>query len=212
MGWLGIREDKIGEAVEGEAAQVLGRGICSWTICVNCDSVEKLLAEGNQIREHMKGGEAELGISYSLGDDELSDCSSKFDMTASSSDEDGEFVGRRGEKRHCEEAEIPEGGTTSGEGGWTALVSAADFVGKVFENKEKAYNAYKEFTLPRGFGVRKGDVGRSEGVIVWRNFFYHRQGRSSAKHYDRVDRVSEGGEARERNGLQGIAEDRLRQS
>ncbi|RYQ79720.1 hypothetical protein Ahy_Scaffold1g106590 isoform B [Arachis hypogaea] len=61
-------------------------------------------------------------------------------------------------------------------------------MGREFVGEEDAYLAYKEFARMRGFGVRKGDVGRVDGVLVRRDFFCHRQGTRHAKHYDRPER------------------------
>ncbi|RYQ99411.1 hypothetical protein Ahy_B07g087357 isoform H [Arachis hypogaea] len=41
----------------------------------------------------------------------------------------------------------------------------------VFNTEEEAYAAYKQFARLRGFGVRKGDVARVDGVLVRRDFF-----------------------------------------
>ncbi|QHN78176.1 Protein FAR1-RELATED SEQUENCE [Arachis hypogaea] len=72
---------------------------------------------------------------------------------------------------------------------WQVLVD--DFLGKEFATEEDAYAAYKEFAKFRGFGVRKGDVARVNGVLVRRDFFCHRQGTRHPKHYDRPERVRE---------------------
>ncbi|KAL4315573.1 protein FAR1-RELATED SEQUENCE 5-like [Arachis ipaensis] len=69
--------------------------------------------------------------------------------------------------------------------------STEDFVDQVFKTEEEAYAAYKQFARLRGFGVRKGDVARVDGVLVQREFFCHREGTRHAKHYDRPDRVRE---------------------
>ncbi|KAL4275246.1 hypothetical protein AHAS_Ahas20G0088000 [Arachis hypogaea] len=42
-----------------------------------------------------------------------------------------------------------------------------------------------------GFGVRKRDVARVNGVLVRRDFFCYRQGTRHPKHYDRPERVRE---------------------
>ncbi|RYR10853.1 hypothetical protein Ahy_B05g079329 [Arachis hypogaea] len=70
-------------------------------------------------------------------------------------------------------------------------VVANDFLGRQFATEEDAYAAYKEFAKLRGFGVRKGDVARVNGVLVRRDFFCHRQGTRHSKHYDRPERVRE---------------------
>ncbi|QHO41677.1 hypothetical protein HN873_015340 [Arachis hypogaea] len=49
-------------------------------------------------------------------------------------------------------------------------VFADDFLGRDFATEEDAYAAYKEFARLRGFGVRKGDVARVNGVLVRRDF------------------------------------------
>ncbi|XP_016164658.1 protein FAR1-RELATED SEQUENCE 5-like [Arachis ipaensis] len=77
------------------------------------------------------------------------------------------------------------------EGGLRQPVGANDFLGKEFATEEDAYAAYKEFAKIRGFGVRKGDVARVDGVLIRRDFFCHRQGTRHAKHYDRPERVRE---------------------
>ncbi|XP_015953802.1 protein FAR1-RELATED SEQUENCE 5-like [Arachis duranensis] len=56
------------------------------------------------------------------------------------------------------------------EGRLSRPVSAKDFLGKDFATEEDAYAAYKEFTKLRGFGVRKGDVSRVNGVLIRRDF------------------------------------------
>nr|XP_025662163.2 protein FAR1-RELATED SEQUENCE 5-like [Arachis hypogaea] len=70
-------------------------------------------------------------------------------------------------------------------------VVATDFLGKEFATEDDAYAAYKEFAKSRGFGVRKGDIARVNGVLIRRDFFCHRQGTRHAKHYDRPERVRE---------------------
>ncbi|RYR62332.1 hypothetical protein Ahy_A04g019824 [Arachis hypogaea] len=51
--------------------------------------------------------------------------------------------------------------------------------------------AAKDFLGKEGFGVRKGDVARVNGVLIRRDFFYHRQGTRHPKHYDRPERIRE---------------------
>ncbi|RYR13297.1 hypothetical protein Ahy_B04g070369 isoform B [Arachis hypogaea] len=46
--------------------------------------------------------------------------------------------------------------------------STDDFLDKVFSTEEDAYAAYKQFARLRGFGVRKGDVARMNGLLVWK--------------------------------------------
>ncbi|XP_020962749.1 protein FAR1-RELATED SEQUENCE 5-like [Arachis ipaensis] len=97
--------------------------------------------------------------------------------------------------------ENSEGGADDGDGSGDAddvaegclrrPVAAKDFLGKEFATKEDAYAAYKEFAKLRGFGVRKGDVARVNGVLIRRDFFCHRQGTRHPKHYDRHERVRE---------------------
>ncbi|RYR21703.1 hypothetical protein Ahy_B03g067027 [Arachis hypogaea] len=97
--------------------------------------------------------------------------------------------------------ENSEGGADDGNGSGDAddvaegclrrPVDAKDFLGKEFATEEDAYAAYKEFAKLRGFGVRKGDVARVNGVLLRRDFFYHRQGTRHPKHYDRLERVRE---------------------
>ncbi|RYR61180.1 hypothetical protein Ahy_A04g018307 isoform B [Arachis hypogaea] len=70
-------------------------------------------------------------------------------------------------------------------------VTAKDFLGKEFATEDDAYAIYKEFAKLRGFGVRKGDVARVNGVLIRRDFFCHRQGTRHPKHYDRPERVRE---------------------
>ncbi|RYR21876.1 hypothetical protein Ahy_B03g067179 isoform B [Arachis hypogaea] len=77
------------------------------------------------------------------------------------------------------------------EGGLSRPVDTQDFSGKEFATEEDAYAAYKEFAKLRGFGVRKGDVARVNGVLIRRDFFCHRQGTRHPKHYDRPERVRE---------------------
>ncbi|XP_016195919.1 protein FAR1-RELATED SEQUENCE 11-like [Arachis ipaensis] len=77
------------------------------------------------------------------------------------------------------------------ENGLRRPVSAKDFLGKEFATEEDAYAAYKEFAKLRGFGVRKGDVARVNGVLIRRDFFYHRQGTRHPKYYDRPERLRE---------------------
>ncbi|KAL4390698.1 hypothetical protein AHAS_Ahas03G0171100 [Arachis hypogaea] len=43
-----------------------------------------------------------------------------------------------------------------------------DFIDKIFSTEEEAYAAYKQFAWLRGFGIRKGDVARINGVLVWK--------------------------------------------
>ncbi|QHO38314.1 hypothetical protein DS421_4g119270 [Arachis hypogaea] len=66
-----------------------------------------------------------------------------------------------------------------------------DFLGREFDGEEDAYLVYKEFARMKGFGVRKGNVGRVDGVLVRRDFFCRRQGTRHPKHYDRPERVRE---------------------
>ncbi|XP_025675870.1 protein FAR1-RELATED SEQUENCE 5-like [Arachis hypogaea] len=68
-------------------------------------------------------------------------------------------------------------------------VFADDFLGREFATEEDAYAAYKEFSKFRGFGVRKGDVARVNGVLVRKDFFCHRQRTRHSKYYDRPKRV-----------------------
>ncbi|RYQ88384.1 hypothetical protein Ahy_B09g095603 [Arachis hypogaea] len=49
--------------------------------------------------------------------------------------------------------------------------STENFLDIVFSTEEEAYAAYKQFARLRGFGVRKGDVARMNGVLVRRDFF-----------------------------------------
>ncbi|RYR19407.1 hypothetical protein Ahy_B03g064173 [Arachis hypogaea] len=49
--------------------------------------------------------------------------------------------------------------------------------------------ACKQFSQLRGFGVRKGDVAQINGILVRRDFFYHRQSTRHEKHYDYPERV-----------------------
>ncbi|RYQ85334.1 hypothetical protein Ahy_B10g104865 [Arachis hypogaea] len=83
------------------------------------------------------------------------------------------------------------GADDTAEGGLSRPVGAQDFLGKEFATKEDAYATYKEFAKLRGFGVRKGDVARVNGVLIRRDFFCHRQGTRHPKHYDRPERVRE---------------------
>ncbi|RYR31870.1 hypothetical protein HN51_063056 [Arachis hypogaea] len=76
-------------------------------------------------------------------------------------------------------------------GGPSRQVATEDFLGREFGTEEDAYDAYKEFARFRGFGVRKGDVGRVNGILIRRDFFCHRQGTRHRKHYDRPERVRE---------------------
>ncbi|XP_015953534.1 protein FAR1-RELATED SEQUENCE 5-like [Arachis duranensis] len=84
-----------------------------------------------------------------------------------------------------------EEGDPTGDGGKIWPVVAEDFLGREFVGEEDVYLVYKEFARTRGFGVRKGDVGRVDGVLVKRDFFCHRQGTRHPKHYDRPERVRE---------------------
>ncbi|XP_052111122.1 uncharacterized protein LOC127742539 isoform X1 [Arachis duranensis] len=52
---------------------------------------------------------------------------------------------------------------------WQVVVE--DFLGREFGTEEDAYAAYKEFARFRGFGVRKEDVGRVNGILIRRDFF-----------------------------------------
>ncbi|MED6173351.1 hypothetical protein PIB30_058510 [Stylosanthes scabra] len=70
-----------------------------------------------------------------------------------------------------------------------AFKCVEDFAGKEFASEEEALDAYKAFARFRGFGVRKGDIGRVNGVVVRRDFFCHRHGLRRAIHYDRPDRM-----------------------
>ncbi|RYQ79722.1 hypothetical protein Ahy_Scaffold1g106590 isoform K [Arachis hypogaea] len=110
-------------------------------------------------------------------------------------DEGGErCVGEEGDPTGCREDEngnFSGGASHAGDDGKSRPVVAEDFMGREFVGEEDAYLAYKEFARMRGFGVRKGDVGRVDGVLVRRDFFCHRQGTRHAKHYDRPERVRE---------------------
>ncbi|XP_057730738.1 protein FAR1-RELATED SEQUENCE 5-like [Arachis stenosperma] len=108
------------------------------------------------------------------------------------SDEEGDED--EGDPTGCREDEngnLSGGASHAGDDGKSRPVVAEDFMGREFVGEEDAYLAYKEFARMRGFGVRKGDVGRVDGVLVRRDFFCHRQGTRHAKHYDRPERVRE---------------------
>ncbi|XP_057746418.1 protein FAR1-RELATED SEQUENCE 5-like [Arachis stenosperma] len=93
--------------------------------------------------------------------------------------------------REDEHGNLSGGASHAGDGGKIRPVIAEDFPGREFVGEEDAYLAYKEFARTRDFGVRKGDVGRVDGVLVRRDFFCHQQGTRHPKHYDRPERVRE---------------------
>ncbi|XP_015953536.1 protein FAR1-RELATED SEQUENCE 5-like [Arachis duranensis] len=73
--------------------------------------------------------------------------------------------------REDEHGNFSGGASHARDGGKIRPIVAEDFLGREFVGEEDAYLAYKEFARTRGFGVRKGDVGRVDGVLVWRDFF-----------------------------------------
>ncbi|XP_052110358.1 protein FAR1-RELATED SEQUENCE 5-like [Arachis duranensis] len=95
----------------------------------------------------------------------------------------GQEGGQPGEKDE-ENGKVSKGVGNAGDAGYPRPMVAENFLGR-----EDTYVAYKEFARAMGFGVRKGDAGRVDGVWVRRDFFYHRQGVRYPKHYDRPERV-----------------------
>ncbi|KAL4396911.1 Protein FAR1-RELATED SEQUENCE [Arachis hypogaea] len=101
--------------------------------------------------------------------------------------EEGDPTGRKED----EHGNFSGGASHAGDGEKNRPVVAEDFLGMEFVGEQDAYLAYKEFARTRGFGVRKGDMRRVDGVLVRRDFFCHRQGTRHHKHYDRPERVRE---------------------
>ncbi|XP_025625575.1 protein FAR1-RELATED SEQUENCE 5-like [Arachis hypogaea] len=115
-------------------------------------------------------------ISSPIGDDE--DDSFESDSETAETGDETHGNGVRPSQETCE-ADAP------------GFRSTEDFLDKVFSTEEDAYAAYKQFARLRGFGVRKGDVARMNGLLVRRDFFCHRQGTRHEKQYDRPERVRE---------------------
>ncbi|RYR48492.1 hypothetical protein Ahy_A07g034513 [Arachis hypogaea] len=122
-----------------------------------------------------ESSEMSLGVCGSLSSSEDDDSTSLFGMGTSHSESNKELHRLQGDVH----GKVP------------VLLTAEDFLHIVFTSEEEAYNAYKEFAWTRGFGVRKGDVGWVDGVLVRQDIFCHRQGTRSDKHYDRPERVRE---------------------
>lgn len=122
-----------------------------------------------------ESSEMSLGVCGSSGSFDDDDSTSLFGIGTSHSESNKESHRSQGDVH----------------GNMPVLVIAEDFLHTVFTSEEEAYNAYKEFAWTRGFGVRKGDVGWVDGVLVRQDIFCHRQGTRSDKHYDRPERVRE---------------------
>ncbi|RYR74358.1 hypothetical protein HN873_004231 [Arachis hypogaea] len=97
-----------------------------------------------------------------------------FEMSSSSGDDEADPI-----DNDSDAAEMGDDPHTSGVssdpktclGDAPYFRSTEDFIDKVFSTEEDAYAAYKQFARLRGFGVRKGDVARINGVLVRRDFF-----------------------------------------
>ncbi|KAG4934800.1 hypothetical protein JHK85_049719 [Glycine max] len=55
------------------------------------------------------------------------------------------------------------------------------FVGQIFLSEEEAFAFYKRYAYQHGFSVRKGRFIKRNGIMRRRDFFCHREGRSSLK-------------------------------
>ncbi|XLR63881.1 hypothetical protein S83_014553 [Arachis hypogaea] len=97
-----------------------------------------------------ESSEMSLGVCGSSGSFDDDDSTSLFGIGTSHSESNKESHRSQGDVH----GKVP------------VLLTAKDFLHTVFTSEEEAYNAYKEFAWTRGFGVRKGDVGRVDGVLV----------------------------------------------
>ncbi|XP_016164456.1 putative protein FAR1-RELATED SEQUENCE 10 [Arachis ipaensis] len=135
-------------------------------------------------------------LQFTVGDDDSGGLSEEeyFRITSSSGDDEGDPYENESDTAETRE-EIQVNGLGPGQetclGDAPGFRSTEDFLDKVFSTEDEAYAAYKQFARLRGFGVRKGDVARMDGVLVRRDFFCHRQGTRHEKHYDRPERVRE---------------------
>ncbi|RYR18807.1 hypothetical protein Ahy_B03g063421 [Arachis hypogaea] len=127
----------------------------------------------------------DLSVQFSGGEDDSDRLTEEeyFGMSCSSGDDDDDSFGN--------DSEMGDEVHRDGVGAALMTKSAEDFVGKVFSTEEEAYAAYKQLARLRGFGVRKGDVARINGLLVRQDIFCHRQGTRHEKHYDRPKRVRE---------------------
>ncbi|KAL4394931.1 hypothetical protein AHAS_Ahas02G0201300 [Arachis hypogaea] len=139
-----------------------------------------------------------FGAEVELSDENSSDgyCGRYYASDDEGEEDEGgqDFGGEEGDptgRKEDEHGNFSGGASHAGDGGKNRLVVAEDFLGMEFVGEQDAYLAYKEFARIRGFGVRKGDVGRVDGVLVRRDFFCHYQGTRHHKHYDRPERVRE---------------------
>ncbi|RYQ99407.1 protein FAR1-RELATED SEQUENCE 5-like [Arachis ipaensis] len=113
---------------------------------------------------------------FSCGDDDRDWLSEEvFSGVASSSGEDEEHSFET-DSEGCEMNEEVNGNglgvdLVPSDGDPPSCRSVEDFMDHVFNTEEEAYAAYKQFARLRGFGVRKGDVARVDGVLVRRDFF-----------------------------------------
>ncbi|KAI5407870.1 hypothetical protein KIW84_053927 [Lathyrus oleraceus] len=55
------------------------------------------------------------------------------------------------------------------------------FVGQIFLSEEEAFIFYKRYVYQHGFSVRKGRFIKQNGIVSKRDFFCHREGRTSLK-------------------------------
>ncbi|XP_066165872.1 protein FAR1-RELATED SEQUENCE 5-like [Oryza sativa Japonica Group] len=61
----------------------------------------------------------------------------------------------------------------------------------VFSSEEEGYKFYLDYAKGKGFSVRKNNLKRKDGEIIWRQFVCSCEGYRELKHFERTERIRE---------------------